>query len=160
MKKLIALSLLCAAFMGVPARAQTQDTIAGRTHGDQYGSIGGYVFDSTSMKGVSSAKIRITGTNLWPTIIETDTDRNGRYLVKSVSVGERVVYVRRAGYRSKGTLCRVESGDTAIVHFRLKPRPRGEKEVFIGHPRSMIDYSNTGTTHTWSEEEINRTPGH
>jgi TonB-linked SusC/RagA family outer membrane protein len=82
----------------------------------QQASIGGQVVDSTDGTPLEAARVVLTGTSQ----IET-TNREGRFLFRSVAPGAHQVRVLRLGYRPATQTATPAAGETVTLQFSLIP---------------------------------------
>lgn len=82
------------------------------------GIVTGHVIDSATGRGVAGATVKVVGTKL----VVTASD-SGRYTLKNVPVGERMVTVRAFGYRPAERGVTVTDGNTAVVRIVLDAAP-------------------------------------
>ena len=156
MKKLLCLSLLCAVFMGVSARAQTRDTSTLSKDTIKYGSIRGIVVSKTNNEPLPGAVVTLLDTKY-----NANTDLDGRYFINKVPVGKYIISVRMMGFFPKTLHCTVKSNKEIFLRVRMKGKPEIGDGVIITKPKQpMIDRANTGSSRKINAEEINKIPGH
>ena len=78
------------------------------------GTISGRIVDSASGRGLSGATVKIVGTRL-----SALTSDSGRFTVRDVPEGERVVQVRLFGYRMMSQPVTVKGGETETTRMSL-----------------------------------------
>ncbi|HEX6806895.1 MAG TPA: TonB-dependent receptor, partial [Gemmatimonadaceae bacterium] len=101
-RAIIALGIALGVGGAAPLRAQAPGAIAGR------------VIDATSDSAVAGAFVLIEGT-----LGRSVTDANGRYVLRDVDPGRRLVRVLRIGYQTGEHAVSVTAGDTAHLDFAL-----------------------------------------
>lgn len=84
----------------------------------QVGAITGQVTDSLTNHGIFRATVSVQGTTL-----STLTDAEGRFTIRQVPVGDRVVSVKFLGYTAAARSVRVGENETATVTFLLVRAP-------------------------------------
>ena len=155
MNKLFALSLLCAAFMGVSAHAQTQDTSALPIDTIQYGSISGVIIDAETREPLPGVMVTVVGTTRG-----TYANVYGCYRVDNLPPGNYSITIRMMGFVTQTIKCIVMPKQPTYIDVKLRTMMiRGIIDHGGAYPK-MIDYNNTGTVHKWTADEINKLPGH
>jgi TonB-dependent starch-binding outer membrane protein SusC len=96
--------VVCASLAGVPMAFAQQSALGGR------------VVDQSDGNPLEAAQVLLTGTNQ----VET-TNREGRFLFRSVNPGIQQVRVLRVGYRPATQTVTVAKGETAALTFSLVP---------------------------------------
>jgi hypothetical protein len=183
MDKLIALSLLCAVFMGVSARAQTQDrsgiqrdtvkrtSAVGKkaVTNEGCGKLEGKVTDGHTGVPISAVTINLLS-DKWVkdhnkharAIAMAVPDSTGLYQVDGIPAGVYCAQIACAdtGYQAYTyTNVKIRRSLITTVDFRLsrkKDLPPGLGPIY----GSMVHPDETSTIRRWSEEEINKLPGH
>ena len=102
-RAIIALGIALGVAGAAPLRAQAPGAIAGR------------VTDATTDSAVAGAFVLIEGT-----LGRAVTDANGRYVLRDVDAGRRLVRVLRIGYQTGEHAVSVAAGDTARQDFALQ----------------------------------------
>lgn len=93
-------------------------------HGDsteksrRAGAISGHVVDSATGRGLSGATVAVQGIKL-----SAMTGDSGRFTLRNVPVGDRVVVVRLFGYRPATRPVTVSEGDVTSIRLELAPAP-------------------------------------
>jgi TonB-dependent SusC/RagA subfamily outer membrane receptor len=83
-----------------------------------FGMIVGRVTDSSTQQGIWQAKVSVQGTKL-----NTNSDAEGRFIIRQVPVGDRIVSVKLLGYVSATQSVSVVENGTAIIAFVLTRAP-------------------------------------
>ncbi len=84
----------------------------------QQSSIGGVVTDEATGQPLEAARVLLTGTNRL-----TETNREGRYLLRNVAPGSYGVRVLRLGYRPATGTANVAPGEEVSLDFALTGAP-------------------------------------
>jgi len=153
MNKLIALSLLCAVFLGVRTHAQIKGMTARPTEAGKYGCITGEVSVVGTHEPLPGAIVRVLGTGLIATV-----DSSGEYAIFDVPIGAHTVLVRKTGYKQYIRNVTVDTSGLTRCSFMI--RDTLSENVFHAWPRWMVHPDRTSSRHFWTEEEINKLPGH
>jgi hypothetical protein len=154
MNKLMAFSLLCAAFTGVPAPAQTQDTTALEKDTVRYGSIEGIVLSTECKEPLPGARVTPQG---FGDVLYTSIE--GTFKLDNIVPGHYRLRVYMPGFY--GILSDefvIKSELVTKVEIILKPIVADDN--LRGSPRPMVYSHQTGTVRVWTESEIRKLPGH
>ncbi len=117
------------------------------------GVVTGTVSDSGGAP-LPSARVSIDGTTA-----AAGTSELGRYTLRGIAVGSRVVRVRLLGYRVQEQTVEVTSGGTATVNFRLIRSPLELERVIVSTGYGVQAKANvTGATEVVAGEEITKRP--
>ena len=155
MKKLLCLSLLCAVFMSVSARAQTQDAAATSRDGTRYGYIDGVVLDDDTKEPLPGALVILRG--LRDTI---QTNLDGKFIIRDIIPGKYKLIIKMMGFETfKTKNIIIETAKRTKIEIKLRTKIEANNSG-LGCPRSMVEPSQTGSVRVWTEDDIKRIPGH
>ena len=108
MKVLKVLLVLFVSLLVLGSRAQTaQDT----------GNVTGKVLNDRS-EPLPSAQVIVVGTNRGAL-----TDEHGNFLITAVAPGAQIVRAQTLGFATLDQRVYIAKGQTAVIEFKLKPRP-------------------------------------
>ena len=155
MRRLFALSLLCAAYMGVPVDAQVLGFSVSHDDTMRYGRIEGIVIDKDTKEPLPGAVVLILGTELG-----ANTDLDGRYCIVHVPAGSYTVEARMLGFASISLKERVVRADSVTDCIVMLPVAPIDIHFDWGCPSPMVHPDRTSSWHIWNEREINKLPGH
>ena len=164
MNKIFIISLLCAVFMGVSSRAQTQDTSASSSDSLHFGTIEGKVVGDIIGDTLSGclihlyAIIRCNGCYNSPDSIKwmdtTRTDSNGRFRFNHMPLGRYNIYADCYGFGMVRLYYDLKRNNKDTIVFRLIP---GESPPDARRP--LVDpHDVNGTVRTWTKDEIDHLP--
>jgi hypothetical protein len=123
MKKLFALSLLCAALTSVSARAQMRDISMIKRDTTKYCTIEGVVLETGTNEPLPGAAVRILDTEM-----RTKTDLDGRFQFIRVPSGVCSIQTRMTGY-NHGPVCALlmQPGEKLIIRMKLEVDTSAQK---------------------------------
>jgi TonB-linked SusC/RagA family outer membrane protein len=117
------------------------------------GTISGIVTDSAGAP-LASARVSIDGTTA-----AAGTSEQGRYTLRGIAVGQRVVRARLLGYRVQEQTITVTAGASITVNFRLARSPLELERVVVSTGYGVQQKANvTGATEVVAGEEITKRP--
>ena len=88
----------------------------------QYGSMAGYVYNSSNNTRIQGAKVSLINTSLY-----AYTDSNGNYTINNIPAGTYTVKVEAQGYETKTESVTINSNQTLPKSFYLTPRSSATK---------------------------------
>ncbi len=107
----------------------------------QLGRIEGGVADASSNRAVGSAQLTIGGTQLGAI-----SGANGRFAIANVPAGTYDIQVRLIGFRAQSRRVTVQSGETAVVNFRISQAPVELDEVVVTGTAGMATRRDVGNS--------------
>jgi hypothetical protein len=120
----------------------------------QYGSIKGFVYDSSTGQPLPVATVTIGGTQKG-----TATDRDGFYLLTRVPAGSQTLRVTYLGFEdySKQLTVRPDAVEQVVVY--MKPSVYQLDEATISAERRRLEHMNPVSAHHMTPVTMNRIPG-